>query len=127
MNPEIPGKKIFLIEDDQDIRTSIVEILEDEGYQTDWAANGEDALAKLRSNAEQPALILLDLRLPVKDGFQFRQEQMGDERLSDIPVIVISADGRLQEKTGHMRVADLLKKPIDIEELVSTVKRNLLH
>lgn len=116
---------VFLIEDDQDIRSSIIEVLEDEGIPIQWAANGAEAMEKLLAAESKPALILLDLRLPIKDGFQFRSEQMSNPRLADIPVVVISADGKLEEKTEHLGISGLLKKPVDIEQLVSTVRKNL--
>lgn len=117
--------RVFLIEDDQDIRASIIEVLEDEGFSIDWATNGEEALKKLQAARSKPSLILLDLRLPIKDGYQFRSEQLSDPRLADIPVVVISADGRLEEKTESLQIRDLLRKPVDIEQLVNTVRRNL--
>ena len=123
-NNKLAGR-VFLIEDDQDIGSSIVEVLEDEGFTTDWAMNGEDALLRLRSSAQKPSLILLDLRLPIKDGYQFRREQINDPTLAGIPVVVISADGKLGEKTEDMGVIGLLKKPVDIQELVNTVRQNI--
>lgn len=117
--------RVFLIEDDQDIRSSIIEVLEDEGIPIDWATNGEEAMEKLLASKSKPSLILLDLRLPIKDGFQFRSEQLSNPRLADIPVVVISADGKLEEKTMAMGIKGLLRKPVDIEQLVNTVRKNL--
>jgi CheY-like chemotaxis protein len=117
--------RVFLIEDDQDIRSSIIEVLEDEGISIEWATNGEEAMQKLLAAQSKPSLILLDLRLPVKDGFQFRSEQLGNPQLAHIPVVVISADGKLQEKTETLGISGLLKKPVDIDQLVSTVRENL--
>ena len=124
LRPEMAKKGVFLIEDDQDIRSSIIDILEEEGFAIDWAANGQEALDKLRCCQQKPSLILLDLRLPVKDGLEFRAEQMKEPNLADIPVVVISADGRLQEKTADLGIRGLLRKPVDIEELLATVKHN---
>jgi CheY-like chemotaxis protein len=120
-----PENRVFLIEDDQDIRSSIIEVLEDEGIPIDWATNGEEAMEKLLAAKSKPSLILLDLRLPVKDGFQFRSEQLSNPQLADIPVVVISADGKLEEKTESLRINGLLRKPVDIEQLVNTVRQNL--
>lgn len=125
MGPDQMENHVFLIEDDQDIRSSIIEVLEDEGIPIDWATNGEEAMEKLLAAKYKPSLILLDLRLPVKDGFQFRAEQLGNPQLAHIPVVVISADGKLEEKTENLGATDLLKKPVDIEQLVNTVRKNL--
>lgn len=125
MGPGQEENRVFLIEDDQDIRSSIIEVLEDEGIPIDWATNGEEAMQKLLAAKSKPSLILLDLRLPVKDGFQFRSEQLSNPQLADIPVVVISADGRLEEKTESLGISGLLRKPVDIEQLVNTVRKNL--
>jgi len=116
---------VFLIEDDQDIRSSIVEILSDEGFQTEWASNGEEALAKLRKVPIKPKLILLDLKLPIKNGYQFRIEQRLDPELAEIPVVVISADGPLKEKMQQFGADELLNKPIEIEDLLEVVQKYL--
>jgi DNA-binding response OmpR family regulator len=118
-------KQVFLIEDDHDIRSSIVELLEEEGIPIEWADNGEEAMKRLLAREEKPSLILLGLRLPVKDGFQFRKEQKAHPDLAGIPVVVLSADGKLKEKSAILGANGVLKKPVDIDELLNTVRENL--
>ena len=119
------SRKVFLVEDDVDISSSIREILESEGYAVESAGDGDAALEQLRAMPEKPGLILLDLRLPGKDGVQFRQEQREDARISQIPVVILSADGKLSEKTSGLGAQHLLKKPVDLDELLDTVKEFL--
>src|SRR4051794_28574938 len=86
------SKLILVVDDDPDLRDTLGQILEDEGYSVAAASNGREALAYLRERPA-PSLILLDLMMPVMDGWQFRSEQRLDSVLAKIPVLVISASG----------------------------------
>lgn len=118
------SKRIFVVEDDLHIRESLTEVLEIEGFDVFSAINGQDALDKLRGG-ERPDLILLDLMMPVKDGFQFKAEQSVDPTISNIPVIIMSANGNMSAKKELAMVTDFLKKPIDLDALLSTINRHL--
>jgi CheY-like chemotaxis protein len=122
---EKPLKKILVVEDDADIREVLVQVLEFEGYQVITAENGREALERL-SNAELPGLILLDLMMPVMDGWRFREAQLSNTKISGIPVVVLSADGNLQQKAATIHAAGYLKKPVELETLLNTVGRNYL-
>ena len=113
---------VLVVEDDVDIREALVGLLEDEGYAVAGAANGHDALLHLRANPK-PALILLDLMMPVMNGWQFRAEQRRDAAVADVPVIIISADGNLDEKARALDAAGFLRKPIELEHLLTTVAK----
>lgn len=119
-------KQIFVIEDDLDIRESIVEVLRADGFEADSAGSSQEAIAKLKEVNPKPYLILLDLRLPGQDGFQFRETQKQTPEIADIPVVILSADAQLQEKMQRMGAIDLLRKPVDIDELLETVRRNCI-
>lgn len=121
--PPRPRAPIFVVEDDLDIRESIVEVLRTGGYETESAATSQEALKKLRLLDPKPCLILLDLRLPGEDGFQFRKAQTLEPALADIPVLLLSADAHLQEKGDLLGAIGHLKKPVDIYELLETVER----
>lgn len=123
MNLEpMSSTKVMLVEDDADICSSIRDILESEGYEVASAGDGEEAMRLLRDMIRKPQLILLDLKLPGKDGLQFRREQREDDALSAIPVVFLSADGKLKEKTADAGIRGLLRKPVDLEELLSAVR-----
>jgi CheY-like chemotaxis protein len=70
-----------------------------------------------------PSVILLDLMMPVMDGWQFRTEQLRDPALAAIPVILISADGTVREKAAALSAAAFLRKPIDVEQLLALVRQ----
>lgn len=114
-----PTPRVLVVEDDNDLRDSICAVLQDAGY-TSWPAeNGEIALQRAR--AERPCVILLDLMMPIMNGWEFRSEQLRDPQLSSIPVIIMTADGRAGEKAKTLR-ADYLKKPITLEALLDLVE-----
>jgi CheY-like chemotaxis protein len=112
------GPSVLIIDDDSNSREALAELLADEGYVVAAAANGAEGLAYLRSG--QPAhVILLDLMMPGVDGWDFRAEQKRDAALAQIPVIVMSAAGKLLDADYALR------KPIDIAALL-TLLRSIL-
>jgi CheY-like chemotaxis protein len=117
---------VLLVEDDPEIRMGIRGLLSDEGLDVTDVGDGREALAYLRSVDELPRLILLDLMMPVMDGWQFRAAQRVDARLSAIPVIVLTAGGEdLRRAKAELGVAEFLVKPVDLVYLVDVVKRLL--
>lgn len=116
-------KSIFLIEDDPDIQEMLVMFLESEGYTASAANNGQAALDYLRTAPELPGLIFLDLQLPIMDGKTFRKEQVLDPRLSEIPVVIMSAGGKLEIQSEQLKPLEFLGKPIDLDDLISKVQK----
>jgi CheY-like chemotaxis protein len=110
-------KTIVLVEDDDGIRETMASLLEDEGFRVVQAANGEEGLAGLRSTADA-CLVLLDLWMPVMNGWQMLAEMRRDEALRRVPVVVISAAGDLTPPDG---AAAFLRKPIRLETLLQNV------
>ena len=92
--------------------------LELEGYAVETAANGAQALQRLAGGA-RANLILLDLMMPVMDGWQFRKEQIQRAELAEIPVIVVSAAGK--DRIEKIDADAYLSKPVDLEELLERV------
>lgn len=113
---------LLVVEDDQDIRHALALVLESEGYRVVGVANGQEGLDHLR-RGERPCVILLDLMMPVMDGWEFRAQQTGDPSLAPIPVIVISADSKVPQKAAALGAAAYLKKPIDFDALIEAVRR----
>jgi CheY-like chemotaxis protein len=120
------SKRILVVEDDAAIREVLTEILELDGYQVDAASNGEEGLQSL-SKKPLPHLILLDLMMPVKDGFAFRSEQLANPQWSKIPVIVLSANANLETRINQLSDHKLpfLKKPVDLDVMLGSVKSAL--
>ena len=112
--------RILIVEDDEAIAEAIVSLLEDEGYEAMSVSDGRAALEKLR-NGERPCLILLDISMPVMNGWRFREEQLKDAALAPIPIVVCTADGRAEDKARSIGAAGWLQKPIDPERLLEVV------
>jgi CheY-like chemotaxis protein len=106
---------ILIIDDDASIRELLVEVLEEEGYPVQSASNGEEALSILRTLPKLPKLILLDLMMPVMDGWAFRQEQLQDPLLIGIPVVVLSAAYELHRQAAHIKAVSDGVIPIRLE------------
>lgn len=118
------GKLILLVEDDRSIREAVQSVLEDEGYHVIQSENGRDALDRLRSGA-LPDLVVLDLRMPVMNGWEFRAAQKNDPNLAGIPVLAVSADG--SAKAEAIAADGYLRKPLSARTLLDTVARILAH
>jgi len=106
--------KILVVEDDHLIREAIAEALDEEGFEVLEAANGREALDKL--HAERASLVLLDLMMPIMDGWSFREAQLHDPEISNIPVVVLSA-----LKDQSVPAERHFSKPCDLDELLDTV------
>jgi CheY-like chemotaxis protein len=117
-----PNNNILVVEDDESIRETMLMMLELEGYTARGAANGREALKLLRQ-MEPPCLILLDLMMPVMDGWQFRQEQVRDPELASIPVVIVSALASIREKVAGLNAAGYLQKPVEPADLLHIVRR----
>jgi two-component system chemotaxis response regulator CheY len=113
---------ILLVEDDFDVREALVETLRDRGYLVESASDGEQAIQLLRGGA-RPGLILLDLMMPRMSGSEFRMAQLVDPALASLPVVLLSADGRMEEKAVALKVQGAIRKPIDLDELFSVIER----
>jgi CheY-like chemotaxis protein len=116
---------VLVVDDDFDIQDVVRLLLEDEGFPVVTAGNGQEAIEQLRRGLD-PCLILLDLMMPVMDGWQFRAAQQQDPALASIPVIVFSAGGRATAAAAasSMGAVGYLAKPIDFEALLETVQRH---
>lgn len=120
MEPE--KRDVLVVEDDADIRDTISQILEFEGYAVATARNGAEALAQMR-RGRRPAVILLDLMMPGMNGWEFRSAQLVDPALADIPVVVLSGDRTVAAEAGDMKAAGFLTKPVELSMLLDTVRR----
>ena len=123
--PRASSRHVLLVEDDADIREGFRELLQSEGLQVTVAANGLEALARLDEGKPLPDVILLDLMMPVMDGFAFRARQRADPRIARIPVVVISADPRLDARHDVLDARAYLTKPCDIDLLIAMVTDRL--
>jgi CheY-like chemotaxis protein len=111
---------ILIVEDDLSIRETLGEILRDEGYGVSFAEHGAAALSRLQ-NAPLPALILLDLMMPVMSGWEFRTQQLLSPELSQIPVVIVSGVSNNDAGMAVLAPAAVLPKPIQIPQLLELV------
>jgi CheY-like chemotaxis protein len=115
------GYDILLVEDDRDVRDAMVEALQEAGYTVQAAEDGREALRLLRER-HLPRVILLDLMMPNMDGFEFRAEQKKRAEWAQIPVVVITAEGRVDEQAPAIDTAGHLPKPIKLERLLEVAR-----
>ena len=109
---------ILVVEDNDDVREMMTVTLQLEGHDVSTAVNGRDALDKLRAG-ERPCVILLDLMMPVMNGWEFRRAIEGDPILKSVPVVIVSAaTAELLHKTD---AAAYLPKPLDMDQLLDVV------
>jgi CheY-like chemotaxis protein len=114
--------KVLLVDDDFAILDGVAEFLEGEGFAVVSASNGLEALNRLRSGLRVD-VIVLDVMMPMMDGWDFRAEQLADPSLRDIPVVVISACGFTPDTLRHQfKADDVLAKPLDLEGFIGALK-----
>ena len=114
---------IYVVEDQQDLRESICEELDRSGYETVGAPQGNKALALLRKGRSAPALILLDLLMPEKDGWEVVAAMKSDPHLKSVPVVLMSAVPPRSTTLQAQGVAAVLPKPFTMDELLFVVTR----
>src|SRR5688572_25572172 len=115
MDAHVPAR-VLIVDDDQDLRESLQVLLERRGYATDTAEHGAEALEKIDPDAP-PGLIVLDLMMPVMDGWQFRMKLLEDPRTADIPIVLLSGVGDLAGASVSLRAIDAMVKPVDLQRL----------
>ncbi len=113
------GLRLLVVEDDEMIRDALTDLLRDEGATVTAVPNGRDALGELRTGGLAD-LILLDLMMPVMDGWEFRVEQRADPILAHVPLIAMSAD--MSAKARAIAADAYLRKPLDFAELVGRIR-----
>jgi CheY-like chemotaxis protein len=109
---------VLIVDDEPEIRDSLQEFLEDEGYQVSTAADGAEALQRLRSG-KRPCVVILDLLLPVVDGNQVYERMQRDADLSRVPVIVSTSDPS-RAPSGVL----IMRKPVNLDRLLGAVRQH---
>jgi CheY-like chemotaxis protein len=113
---------VLLVDDDFGILDGLSDFLESEGFAVVPASNGIDALSHLRSGL-RVNVIVLDVMMPMMDGWDFRAEQLADPSLRDIPVVVISASGFTRDTLKRQFYAyEVLPKPLELGHFLRALK-----
>lgn len=113
---------VLVAEDDDDIRETILMLLDVQGYTAIGAIDGEDALQQIRARG-RPGMVLLDLRMPRMNGTELVAALRADPELAPAPIVVVSGDTNARDVAASLGAQGLLKKPFELSELVATVRR----
>jgi len=119
----VADRSILIVEDDPDVRGALAAVLESEGYCVVEAADGREALRRLRDTCSV-CLILLDLFMPEMNGWEFRAEQMKDPDLAAIPVLIISADSAAAKRAITPGVVAAMTKPVEFPRLLEVIEQH---
>jgi len=113
---------ILVVDDDLDLRETLADTLKDRGFDVITAANGLEALKIVRSMASPPSVILLDLMMPVMDGYGFLEERRKDPRLASIPLAIVTAGhGVDRKRLGNG--APIVPKPFNVPQLLGVLRQ----
>jgi CheY-like chemotaxis protein len=110
---------VLVVDDDAGIQLTVQSILEDEGYDVVVAGDGMDALSKL--DRHLPSLILLDITMPRMDGYAFAEELVRLGIRTRYPILVLTADGRAEQKAARVGAVGYLQKPFTVPGLLDAV------
>lgn len=113
---------VLVVEDDEDIRETLVEALREEGFDAEGVEHGAAALSLLRWRSP-PAVIFLDLMMPVMSGADFLAALRPDRALSAIPIVILSADASVGARASELGVAEYLRKPLKLQALTALAAR----
>jgi two-component system, chemotaxis family, chemotaxis protein CheY len=117
----MPHPYVLVVDDDPAIRGLVGDALRGEGYAVDLAAHGREALEAMR--ARRPSTVVLDLMMPVMDGFSFMEACHKERLCVDVTIVVISAVQDALRRISEMPVNACMAKPFDLDDLVRTVGR----
>ena len=110
--------KLVLVVDDQEINRDSLEIILEDDYEIIYAENGKEAIDQMRGHANELSLVLLDLMMPVMNGFEVMEIVREDEQLKHIPIIVLTAEKSAELRALQMGAADFITKPFDMSEVI---------
>jgi CheY-like chemotaxis protein len=112
---------VLVVDDDPEILSATAQLLREEGYEPFTCKNGRDALEWLHEH-EPPSVILLDVKMPLMDGWTMWQESRYVRGIRDIPVIIMTADTRMERKAELAGVAGFLQKPFDVDVMIEMIQ-----
>jgi CheY-like chemotaxis protein len=112
---------VLVVDDDAEIRQALAELLEDEEYTVRLAANGSEALAQI-ARGLKPDVILLDVMMPIMDGWHFLSARLRHPDLVEVPIIIISAGQEAEREAHKVGVFEVAKKPLHIDDLIRRIE-----
>lgn len=117
------AKRVLVVDDDADILALVQAVLSEEGYEVATARNGREALAAVRS--QKPQLILLDLAMPVMNGWEFVYNVRESNLAPSTPIVIMSASPQTDEQAKRLAVSGHLAKPFELDELLICAEKFL--
>jgi CheY-like chemotaxis protein len=117
-------RAVMIVDDDDAIREALEDVLSDEGYDVVGVSDGQQALDYLLTDLQpekRPSAILVDLWMPVMDGWKFLDALLGDPRFSRIPLVVLTA--ARDQRARDLRVAEVLTKPVQLQQVLGALER----
>src|SRR5262245_18965588 len=118
--------RILIIDDDPDIRDILTIVLKAEGHEVATAVDGLEGLERLRSDS-RPSLIFVDMMMPRLDGRAFLEAMRRDPRLADVPVVVLTGHPAARKEAKELGTAGYLVKPVELDDLLGTIRRAEVH
>ena len=112
---------VLVVDDDAEIRQALVDILEDEDYTVMAAANGKEAL-EVVARGPCPDVILLDVMMPVMDGWHFLSARLAHPRLVEVPIIIMSAGIEAEREARNAGVSEVALKPLHVDDLIRRIE-----
>lgn len=116
------NRAVLIVDDDEDIRQILADILRSEGYDSAMAADGREALQYLERHPP-PCTILLDLMMPVMDGWEFARAARANPKFAEIPIIIMSAHVSARQASTTLSAYAFLEKPLDMDRLLGLVEK----
>jgi CheY-like chemotaxis protein len=123
----IDSPKVLIVDDDASIRGLLAEVVRREGLTPVLAASGLEGYASLTALGPRISMVLLDLSMPEMDGFAFRDLQLEDPELAEIPTIVLTGHALTAEQLSFMRAAAVLQKPVPLAEIRGVIRQFAHH
>ena len=115
---QIQYNRLVLVVDDQELNRDILGMILEDDYELLYAENGREALELMNERADELSIVLLDLMMPVMSGFEVLEAVRDDERLSQIPIIVLTAEKSAELQALQLGAADFITKPFDLPEVI---------
>ncbi|MBQ8109293.1 MAG: EAL domain-containing protein [Clostridia bacterium] len=115
---QIQRPKLVLVVDDQEINRDALGVILEDDYEIICASDGSEALKEIQAHVDNLSIVLLDLMMPVMNGFEVLERMAGDDRMKHIPVIVLTADKSAELRALQMGAADFITKPFDVPEVI---------
>ena len=115
---QIQRPQLVLVVDDQEINRDVLGMILEDDYEVIYAADGREALDLIEQNINVLSIVMLDLMMPVMDGFEVLERMHADDRMKGIPVIVLTAEKSAELKALQMGAADFITKPFDLHEVI---------